>query len=416
MESGSSSGQSDLCHAAPFSALRWERSVADRLLDWRTTSGTALERMSTFAEAICRTLRQDGRRYTVPEEIALNLKPVLTSCDFLTFNNAAEAIAYAGLHLLDRYGRVNQVLEYLIRIGRLPLRIRGLHALEVGAGPAPALYATRDFYASLSRWPDLGDVKVGRLATFDSLDRGRAWDRFIHHLSEHLMIIRSDAREDGALAFGRAIVEFERFGVAHRHHEGVAHMAAQIAKEFDEIDQPISDAIARQMAYDKGAPQPSAYDMIFLCNFLTQPSMSETFDLELRRLAFSLTPGGLMVVLGGTGPKYTKLHAAVKAIGDTARLRDVSPQDALEANANPEALALVAEHVRENVKWAVENCPAERRGAIVQALPKDLVDDALRFRLPKFRALVFVRTGPSSRQRRRDRHKRAGRGEKVPTE
>ncbi len=118
MESGSSSGQSDLCHAAPFSALRWERSVADRLLDWRTTSGTALERMSTFAEAICRTLRQDGRRYTVPEEIALNLKPVLTSCDFLTFNNAAEAIAYAGLHLLDRYGRVNQVLEYLIRIGR----------------------------------------------------------------------------------------------------------------------------------------------------------------------------------------------------------------------------------------------------------------------------------------------------------
>jgi hypothetical protein len=350
--------------------------------------------MRTFAEAIARTLRQDGQQFLESGVLASKLEPVLASCDHLTFDNGAEAIAYAALHLLDRYGRINQVLEYLIRIGRLPARVRGARVLEVGAGPAPALYATRDFYAALLRWPGLGDVKFGPLATFDTLDRGQAWDTFLHHLSESLMDVRGGALEDGSLAFRRSVHQFKGFDVTQRHHQSVAHSAARIANEFDDADEPISDATARQMAYDQGVPEPSAYDMAFLCNFLTQPTMPVRFEPELRRLLFSLTPGGLLVVLGATGSSYPEIYSKVKAIAATAGLLDVSPPEALAANADLGALDLVAEHVRANVKWAVANCPTEIRSVVEKALPEDLVDDTISFHLPRFRALVFVRQSP----------------------
>jgi ribosomal protein RSM22 (predicted rRNA methylase) len=314
--------------------------------------------MRTFAQAIAQTIYRDGHQFAESGELASKLHSVLALCDHLTFDDTVEALAYSGLHLLDRYGRVNQVLEYLISRGYLPLRIKGARVLEVGAGPAPALYATRDFYEALTCWPGLGDVLVSPLATFDTLDRGRAWNMFLHHLSESLMGVRDNVLEDGALAFGLSIDNLTNFDVRARHHGSVAGRAAQIVREFYEADEWISDAAARQMAYQEGVAEPSAYDMIFLCNFLTQKSMTEKFELELQRLAYSLTPGGLLIVMGGTGSSYPELYDKVKEIASAANLRDVSPEEPFQANAEHDQLSIVADHVRTNVKFAITNCPS----------------------------------------------------------
>lgn len=374
--------------------------------------------MRTFAEAIVRTLHQDGHQFAESGELASKLQPVLTSCDHLAFDDRVEALAYAGLHLLDRYGRVNQVLDYLLCVGRLPLRLGGVRVLEVGAGPAPALYATRDFYRTLLHWSGLGDVNFGPLAAFDTLDRGRAWDSFLHHLSENLLGLRGGALKDGQLAFGRSVHDFKGFDVWERHHRSVANSAAHIAGEFDDADEPISGATARQMAYEEGVAEPSAYDLVFLCNFLTKQSMTEQFELELRRLAFSLTPGGLLIVLGGTGGDYPEIYSKVRAITTTAKLHDLSPREAFQANADSNYLSLVAEHVRENVKFAMMNCPSEIQSVVAEALPKDLTDDNVRFRLPKFHALIFVRQGPPHGRRRRRQHRpgETGSVERTPVE
>jgi hypothetical protein len=383
-----------------FSASRWERDIADQFLLWRCMSGAGLKLMRTFAEAVSQTLYKDGDQFAQSGKLASKLTAVLTSCDHLTFDDRVEALAYSGLHVVDRYGRVSQVLEYLIRVGRLPLRIAGARMLEVGAGPAPALYATRDFYAALSRWPGLGDIDFGPLGIGDTLDRGRAWDSLLHHLSENLVTIRGRALSDGYLPLDRSIHDFTGFHVRERHHRSVARSAARLASELNEVDEPISDARARQMAYEEGVLEPSAYDMIFLCNFLTQQSMTEIFELELRRLAFSLTPGGLLIVIGGTGGGYPAIYSKIRTIAATAKLCDVSPKEVFQANAESRALSLIADHIRENVRFAIMNCPTLVRSAVIESLPKDLVDDKLQFRLPKFQALIFVRQGPPRRKKR----------------
>ena len=416
MNSDSSSGQSDVRQAAGFSALRWERSVAEQFLGWRTTTGRALERMRTFAEAIARTLHQDGRQFTESGELATKLKPVLTSCDHLTFDNGAEALAYAGLHLLDRYGRVNQVLEYLIRIGRLPLRSPRSACIGGRRRSSSRVVRRARFLCSAFALARLGRRQVWATSHFRY---SRPWASLGHVPSPFVREPNGRPRWHlGRWLFGVHTQhhDFKGFDVKQRHHHSVGHSAARIANEFDVADEPISDATARQMAYEQGVRDPSAYDTVFLCNFLTQPSMLVTFEREFRSLAFSLTPGGLLIILGATGNSYPELYSKVKAIAASANLLDVSPLDVLAANADSGARALVAGHVRDNVKWAVANCPTEVRSGVLSELPEDIVDDAVRFCLPKFRTLVFVRQGPLHGRKHRNKRRRDGHGDEVPTE
>lgn len=174
-----------------LSARRWEIDSAPEFFRWRDSSGVAIGKMTTFARAVHRTIVAQGWWRSSLAEIAPRLPEVLRDCDNLTFNTEAEVRAYAALHLVDRYGRVLQVLEYLFAIGRLPLRHAGVAALEVGAGPAPALYAIHDFCDDLVRWPGRGeDWSTGPLRISDALDRASGWDHFLHGLSEKLIVDR----------------------------------------------------------------------------------------------------------------------------------------------------------------------------------------------------------------------------------
>jgi hypothetical protein len=161
------------------SARRREIAAAPELLGWRDSTGIAVGKMATFAQAVHQTIMAQGWWRSPLAEIAPLLPEALKNCDNLTFDTEAEVRAYAALHLADRYGRVLQVLEYLLAIGRLPLRRAGAAALEVGAGPAPALYAIRDFYEDLIQWPGRGEEwSTGALRISDALDRGSGWDHF----------------------------------------------------------------------------------------------------------------------------------------------------------------------------------------------------------------------------------------------
>jgi hypothetical protein len=92
--------------------------------------------------------------------------------------------------------------------------------------------------------------------------------------------------------------------------------------------------------------------------------MTKRFELELRGLASSLTPGGLLIVIGGTGSRYPELYSHVRSIASRARLLDVSPKDPFQANSDPRYLPLIADHVRGNVAFAMQHAPPKVRSVI----------------------------------------------------
>ncbi len=89
------------------------------------------------------------------EAFASNIPKVLSRCDEDIYDEPLMADAYAYVHLLDRYRRFWDVLIELTRGNLLPMRDSGIEVLDVGTGPAPALFAVEDFYRALQEYATL---------------------------------------------------------------------------------------------------------------------------------------------------------------------------------------------------------------------------------------------------------------------
>jgi len=67
---------------------------------------------------------------------------------------------------------------------------------------------------------------------------------------------------------GRGLKAFAGLNIRAIHHDLIASLAANIEAEFDRAEEPITQATARKFAHEHD--RPSAYDLIFVPNFLTR--------------------------------------------------------------------------------------------------------------------------------------------------
>jgi hypothetical protein len=291
--------------AVPGSMRRWEREVAEAFLTWRheeTRRGEA--RLRSMCVAVSGTVKDYVAWGRVSgEEIARRLPDALAACDTLEFREVDEALAYLVLHLTDRYGRVTEVLERLLQQGHLPVRRTRTKVLDVGAGPAPGVYATVDLYDDFADWIASTQQKaaLARVTNPDVLDAGPAWDQVLHGFSERLLVERrgQPGEQAARLPFRRTYSrQVQGFSVHEEHHAWRAWLQRQILQDFDMADEEISDQAAWQLAYQEPAAVPSAYDLIILCNFLTNTQITEHLADDLFRLARSLTPEAYCSSLG----------------------------------------------------------------------------------------------------------------------
>ena len=163
-----------------------------------------------------------------------------------------------------------------------------------------------------------------------ALDRGEAWGRLLHHLSERLISLRSALPSSpGALPFRVEYDNLVGFSPIREHVSALDHVAALISADFDRADEPITRSTARRLAEEDGVDKPSAYDLVVMSNFLTteenvkkttDDSVKKDFRAELRQLASNLTPGGLLIVIGYPLWKEVRPHL-VGVAGADARCR-----------------------------------------------------------------------------------------------
>jgi hypothetical protein len=305
-----------------FIALRWQKERATAFLDWRRGEGLVRECMSTLCDAIGDTVGTID-----PHWVAAHLDDVMRgrSCDNLAFDDIGQVIAYMLMHMSDRYARATHALEILFTAGCLPTRRRRLSVLDVGSGPAPCAYAALDFYLQLMAWT----MQTGQNRTFSTvtdlhlLDRGEAWGTSVHWLSENLLPWRQNLfsmTEPLGMPIPFAITyrDFKGFSARDLHNRAREYRARVIQGEMDDPDSLLPSAAdystpaARRLAYEEYADKPSAYDLVFLGNFLTQLQHVEIFRRELPTLARWLTPGGALVIFGGHGKKYEEIRSAVR--------------------------------------------------------------------------------------------------------
>jgi hypothetical protein len=210
------------------------------------------------------------------------------------------------------------------------------------------------------------------------------------------------------LPFRRYHADLRGFSVLAAHHAERARIQRAIAREYDLDDEPISSETAWRSAYQEPTDAPSAYDLIILCNFLTNATITQDLRAELTGLARSLTPGGVLLVLGAVGTAYQAIYATVNELATTAGLRpllDVNRQ--LEANPDPAIRHLIATQLRTAVSDLSSKASPEVWATVDRRLRQhvpDIIDQDLPFTMPRFQILGFrhVTTAWPRRRRRED--------------
>jgi len=399
MESTGASAQ------ARWVAGQWQREHAQSLEEWRKSSASlATPHLTTLCRAVNETARELS---SDPHALGAKLPPTRACCDDLDFKDYNEAAAYMVQHLTDRYGRVTQVLERLFAAGHLPLRLRQMLVLEVGAGPAPGLYAARDFYADLALWAETTGQQTEFMPVthMHALDRGEAWGWLLHHLSERLISLRSALPSSpGAMPFRVEYDNIAGFSPIREHVTALDHAAALLFADFDRADEPITRGTARRFAEEDGVDKPSAYDLVVMCNFLTKEDSVKDFRTELRQLASSLTSGGLLIVIGappfGKKNKYTRIWSELRALMRDARLTELTGfEKPIPANPQPEWATVIRQQRQEILD--------ELRG--IDALPTEVAGLRATDPFTPFQALMWKNQRPPRRGRRRRRANSAGR-------
>ena len=312
-------------------AHRWERQRAEVWAHWRASdTSSGRPRLEALATAVSELARTHLRRESDAEAVVREFPAVLRSCDTLTFERPTQTLAYMLWHLTDRYGRVTQVLDRLFAHGHLPLRKRGLSVRE--------------------------DADIAPVATLHAIDRGPAWSTLLHQLSETLIAHYPPSRRSGQainLPFNISYDELSNFSIRELHDESLAHQSRAIQDEFDRGGEYLSLHTARKHALDDGCYPPSAYDLIVMCNFLTTEEITRRFAAEIRTLATSLTPGGLLVVLGATGRRYPVVYGELRSLLAATRLRPLPGfEQELQAQEAVRQRQVVGAQIRGNVAYA----------------------------------------------------------------
>ncbi|WFE26613.1 hypothetical protein O7623_25455 [Solwaraspora sp. WMMD791] len=381
------------------SARQWQTANADEHLSWYRSTGLDTIQMKSVCDSVIATFDMLAGRAN-RSLLASRLPDALRRCDDLDFSDIESGLAYFILHFADRYGRAGQVLQRLLKLGWVPLRRQRIAVLDIGSGPAPSSFAAFDFYNNLADWSStVGDQHEFGRATIHPLDRGIAWDTIIHNFSEQLMVHRAPPIGWHALPFSRSFKNFTGFSAHERHHGHRRAIRDSIIRDYDDADEYIDPKEAWREAYSHPAQIPSAYDLIFVSNFLTTVGMANTFRRELVDLAHSLTLGGVLLFFTATGGRYAKVHREIEAIAALARLSRIEGfSEPIESNPDQRIRALLAEQVRTSVEHVRLYCNLSQSDwkTISESLSRDATDPTARFTLPMFRVFAYRRAGFAS--------------------
>lgn len=352
-----------------------------------------------MVEGLVRLTRSATSDSAQADAIAVALPATLGACDELAFESFAETVAYSLWHLVDRYARLMQVFDELLVTGDLPLRQTRFTALEIGAGPMPALHAIRDFYADVEVWARSLDRESSIVPATHlfPLDRGQAWPYLIHAYSEELMGLGDRV---GPHAFDVAFGDFGKFSVRAEHRRSIENSAQRLLSEADYWDEYLSLATARSLASASHVSPPSGVDMVVVCNFLTERTMTKRFADELALLPQSLSPGGVLILIGSARPKYDEIFDEFAALVErSAGVRRLLVPQRFETHPDKRLRELVSGQLVECLLEVEKSAPAAFESVRSQLSADVRYPGERDISFPPFRVAAY-RNEPHLRRRR----------------
>jgi hypothetical protein len=293
-------------------------------LIWLDENGRLLNLFKKLAEDLERYIMMSLTPTSVERELGLTtddkcrkfierIPGVFSNCDDLQmYDKDLAALAYAHVHLLERYRRFWDVLICLLNASVLPLSDKGIEVLDVGTGPAPALYVVADLYQALQDFAsEKGyDLLLTPPPKLDGVEFSSNMRNFIHYFSE-----------ESGRSKGPYFVSFSGFeGLDFAKLRANKRCELSQVEEYYDHETETWETVYVEVGNLGWTEGLYRYNLVVFSNFLTEEERTGEWRKELLSTFLSARHGGIVVVVGGVGESYPPIYDIVREVAKEAAL------------------------------------------------------------------------------------------------
>lgn len=301
-------------HSPGWTAL--QRNQGPEFLQWLQDGQALRAGFGALADALHLLLKYRVRGREDARDVWDAVPAVMRKCnDPRTYQMPGAALAYAWLHLPERYIRTWLALQRLLEQCLLPMGGEGVRALDIGTGPGPSAFATHDFYAATVRYAEVrGSERWRQPARLACVECAGEMNHLRHHLAEILHGLGSPKE---VLAMCGHLMDFQSIQPARERKE----LESELRNSYDDYYNDRLDEWESEPRYtpeeaNRIANAQHRYRLFTFSNFLTTSSVVERFRPNLEDILGDAQPGSVVLVIGGNGGDYPNVY---RKIGDLAR-------------------------------------------------------------------------------------------------
>lgn len=335
-------------------------------LSWLASNEILEKRFDELAVALASYLESSISSRTEADAVWAAAPAVLNRCNEQdTYALPSAPVAYAWLHLLDRYARTWCALELLVESGHLPLAKEGIRALDIGSGPGPAAFAVHDFYSALTTFAterNLACLNQPLIVTCVEFDSGT--NLFRHHLAETLYSQASHP-SNGILSLCSAINDFAELIPPTERAQLRARLRWEEDEYFDEARQEwIGDLRYTAEEANQIAQSLHRYRLVVISNFLTTLGVAHRFEANLASVLQDSRPGSVVLLLGGKKGPYPEIYSYVNQLAAKAGFQLVISRKEVSATDTKVADRIVIERqkIYKHIQTLAPNQAVETAG------------------------------------------------------
>jgi len=183
-------------HSKPLGWSGLLRAHGPGFLDWLAQNKILALKFNLLAQALSQLLRGAIETPDAAASVWAATPAVLERCnDQKTYELPGAPLAYAWLHLLERYARTWIALERLCGLSYLPIAKYGVNTLDVGTGPGPSAFAIHDFYSALTKYGvEKGIESLKQPANITCVELDSGTNHLRHLLAEFVRLLSDDAQ------------------------------------------------------------------------------------------------------------------------------------------------------------------------------------------------------------------------------
>jgi ribosomal protein RSM22 (predicted rRNA methylase) len=288
-----------------------QREIYQDFLNWATEEGYLFSNFNSVAscleEFLCNHVFNNKGSCKLVAEKSYD---VLGKCDSLGFNNVGEVYGYVSLHFLERYYRFQLIYLSMLEKGILPVRKLQANILDIGTGPAVALYSLNDIFYLLNLYGKMNDIPLLMNFNyhFDYVERSNGFRDFLHYFTE---FINHKVSRNYAIPYHYGTFhEYNGLNLQREKNRLRLRLIDELMEDYDSADEGISRAYAQYVIDHEETEWKDRYryNMIIFSNFLTSPSGINEIQAELISDFRSLRNGGTIVFVGGSFGKYSEIY------------------------------------------------------------------------------------------------------------